>query len=373
MNAREATELRTLHEELERSRRDFRLLFDSVPCYITVQGRDYRIFQSNALFRKDFGNCFGQRCFEAYKGESSRCADCPIEKTFADGEVHTSEESVVTLDGERASVMVTSMPITEVDGEITAVMEVSTNVTEVKRLQSLATIGLAVTGMAHRIKNILMGLEGGVYVVNVGFEADDSVSIDKGWRMVQRNVEKVSHVAADLLFCSKDREPSLKDDVCPAEIVAEVYELFRERASCDSTEIVLDIGVQSHCGRFDPDALRNLVTNLVANAIDACRFDLDGEDKDHRIDLRCYQAVDASTVIEVEDNGAGIPEAVRTKVFDGFFSTKGTEGTGLGLLVVQKVVEEHGGTVDFESEEGRGTTFTVVLPPDRRRRWERRS
>jgi signal transduction histidine kinase len=357
----EGNELESLHRALERSRRDYRLLFDSVPCYITVQDRDFHIFQSNALFRADFGSCFGERCFEAYKGADAVCTDCPVEKTFADGQVHTSEEHVLTLAGEHANMMVTSMPVTEEDGEVTAVMEVSTNVTEVKRLQSLATVGLAVTGMAHRIKNILMGLEGGVYVVNAGFETDDRESVDHGWSMVQRNVQKISRVTTDLLFCSKDREPILEDGVCPVEIVGEIHDLFHDRAAADGVDVLLEVG-PSHTGTFDPEALRNLVTNLVANAVDACRFDLDAEDKQHRIHLRCHLDATDSTVIEVSDNGAGIPEAVRPKVFEGFFSTKGTEGTGLGLLVVQKVVEEHGGEVSFASEEGNGTTFTVVLP-----------
>ena len=355
------TDLDSLHKALERSRRDYRLLFDSVPCYITVQDRDFRIFQSNALFRKDFGSCFGKRCFEAYKGAGDACTDCPVEKTFADGQVHTSEEQVLTLDGEHASMMVTSMPVTEEDGEITAVMEVSTNVTEVKRLQSLATVGLAVTGMAHRIKNILMGLEGGVYVVNTGFEIDDRSSVVHGWDMVQRNVHKISRVTTDLLFCSKDREPALEDRVCPGAIVAEVHELFHDRAAADDVDVCLDVG-PAHTGTFDPEALRNLVTNLVANALDACRFDPDAENKRHCIHLRCHRGDLGATVIEVADNGAGIPDAVKPKVFEGFFSTKGTEGTGLGLLVVQKVVEEHGGKVCFATEEGNGTTFTVVLP-----------
>ena len=69
-----------------------------------------------------------------------------------------------------------------------------------------------------------------------------------------------------------------------------------------------------------------------------------------------------STIVEVSDNGSGIPKDVHDKVFKGFFSTKGTEGTGLGLLVVQKVIDEHGGTVSFESEEGRGTRFTAEFP-----------
>ena len=105
-----------------------------------------------------------------------------------------------------------------------------------------------------------------------------------------------------------------------------------------------------------------MLSNLVANAIDACRFDPDGADKQHVITMGCRAGPAGSTIIEVSDNGSGIPKDVHDKVFRGFFSTKGTEGTGLGLLVVQKVVDEHGGTVTFDSEEGNGTRFMAELP-----------
>ena len=245
---------------------------------------------------------------------------------------------------------------------MTAVMEVSTNVTEVKRLQSLATVGLAVTGMAHRMKNILMGLKGGVFVVNDGFDTQDDDAIRDGWGAVERNVDRMSRVAMDLLFCSKDREPNLEDGVSPESIAQEVYDLYRLRAATESIALRLETGPVPYHGIFDPEALHSLMTNLVANAVDACRFDPGVDHKQHEIVLRCTRNDGGDTVIEVSDNGAGIPDDQVSRVLHGFFSTKGTEGTGLGLLVVQKVVEEHGGRFSFTTQEGEGTTFTVVIP-----------
>jgi signal transduction histidine kinase len=105
-----------------------------------------------------------------------------------------------------------------------------------------------------------------------------------------------------------------------------------------------------------------MLCNLVANAIDACRFDPFAHKPAHYVIIRCSENGDGSTTLEVEDNGAGIPEELNNKVFQDFFSSKGTEGTGIGLLVVQKVAEEHGGKVTFTSTPGEGTTFTVSIP-----------
>ena len=357
------TEVKALEKELQRSRRRLEKLFDIVPCYITVQDRDFRIVESNFYFKKDFGDCTGQHCYRSYKNGTRVCQDCPVEKSFEDGEVHVSEETVVTSDGRQAAMIVNSMPVREESGEISGVMEVSTNITKVKELQrQLAMVGLAVSGTAHRIKNVMMGLQGGIFVVNTAFEDDDHELLKDGWEMVQRNAAKVSRIANDLLFCSRERVPKLEEGISPAAVAREVYELYRARAAQEGIELRFRPGDEEDTGVFDREALYNLMTNLVGNALDACRFDPEAQQKQLRIVLRCsiHQAV--SVVIEVEDNGCGISEEDRSRVFEGFFSSKGTEGTGLGLLVVQQVVREHRGTITFDSKESEGTTFRVTLP-----------
>lgn len=216
--------------------------------------------------------------------------------------------------------------------------------------------------MAHRVKNILMGLEGGIFIVNDGLEQDDRESINQGWEMVERNVGLVSEIVKDLLYCSKDREPNFQPGVCPHEILTEVRDLFADRMAEEHIEIRTEVEQPIHCGTFDRDGLHSLLCNLVANAIDACRFDPATDKNGHSVVLRCKRNGENATVLEVEDDGAGIPEDLNSKVFQDFFSSKGTEGTGIGLLVVQKVAEEHGGKVTFESTPGEGTRFTVSIP-----------
>lgn len=353
----------TLRRELDQTRRSYRQLFSAVPCFICVLDREHRILEANDLYRRAFGASDRSLCYEVCKQRRTPCLNCLVDKTFEDGAVRSSEETLVTREGRRVSAVVYTQPVFDDHGNISSVMEVFTDITEVKRLQrQLALTGRAVASMAHRVKNILMGLEGGIFVVNTGLETEDRPAIDEGWEMVQRNVGLVSRIVRDLLYCSKDREPEFRPGVDPREVVREVERLFTSRVAGEGIRLRLEIDEANVTGTFDPDGLHNLLCNLVANAIDACRFDPAPEKDGHRITLRCRPEGDGGVVLEVEDDGAGIPEELNGKVFEDFFSSKGTEGTGIGLLVVQKVAEEHGGRVSFTSSPGEGTTFTVVLP-----------
>ena len=355
--------VRNLRQELDVSRRQYERLFSAVPDYICVLDREHNILQANDTYRREFGANDKSLCYEVCKKRTSPCPDCVVDATFSDGAARTQEEVLVTRNGSHINALVHTQPIFDEDLNINAVMEVFTDVTEVKRLQrQLALTGRAVAGTAHRIKNILMGLEGGIFIVNDGLESDNREAISNGWEMVERNVGRVTAIVRDLLFCAKERAPKFTDNVCPQEILLDVRDLYADRMAGENVEIVAEVPLPHHRGTFDPESIHNLLCNLVANAIDACRFDSSEQKTEHRVVLRCSKNNDGHTVFEVEDDGEGIPEELTLKVFNEFFSSKGTEGTGIGLLVVQKVAEEHGGSVSFTSTPGEGTVFSVTIP-----------
>ncbi len=344
-----------LHDSLVR----FRNIFDNAPCFISVQDRNFLITDSNRRFDESFGDGLGGHCYQVYKKRQDPCPQCPVAETFGDGQVHTSEEVVVDNQGRQVHVLVYTAPIRNAAGEITSVMEMSTDVTEIRTLQNkLATLGQLVGGMAHNAKNILDGLRGGVYIVNLGFRDNKQEDIRTGWDMVQRNVGRLSSMIMDMLYCARERTP-LQKPVSLGEVLQEVVTLFAPRAH--QFHIDLESGIDGGAEILgEAKDIHALISNLITNAIEACNADKD-EQKSHRIWARVSRDR-GSALIEVEDNGAGVDPATRNALFQSLVSTKGSSGTGLGLVMCHKVATEHGGSIAVRSEAGAGTVFTVRLP-----------
>ena len=215
-------------------------------------------------------------------------------------------------------------------------------------------------GLAHGIKNILHGLKGGSYLVDVGINKNDSQRLRKGWDMIKRNIQRTSNLVMDLLSYSKEREPEI-EECSPNEIAAEVVELMRGRAKQEQIELIRDFDETIGKVYMDPQTIHTALLNLVSNALDACLFD---ENTAKRWQVRVRTIAEPGNIIrfEVADSGAGMSEEVKNKLFTSFFSTKGHRGTGLGLLVTRKLIEEHGGCIAVESKLGEGTTFSIQLP-----------
>ncbi|MFC1706063.1 PAS domain-containing protein [Planctomycetota bacterium] len=235
---------------------------------------------------------------------------------------------------------------------------------ELKRLEGekldaerLAAVGQTVAGLAHTIKNVLTGLEGGMYMVDTGLRRSDATRIVEGWDVLQRNFDKITTLVKDFLSFSKGRMPELRE-TDPNRVAREVVELYQEAARRRGVELVLDAAADMRHAPLDPDGMQACLTNLVSNAMDAA---LTRDEPGGRVYVRTVDEND-SLLFEVSDNGCGMDFEVRQKCFTTFFTTKGGQGTGLGLLTTRKIVQEHGGTIEMESDPGRGSTFRIRLP-----------
>ncbi len=464
--------------------KEYNILFERVPCYITVIDRDFKIIRANERFREVFGENVDDHCYKVYKNRSRKCDHCPAAKTFKDGQIHSSNQVGITKTGERAHYVVTTAPLTRGEEEIAHVIEISTDVTQTKKLEEelqrihafqkaliknsndgilatdtdgnvtifnpaardllgypekgrptlkdinrmlpgeyiemmddkedkcvldesvvldkkgqeipvrlsgatlkdrrktlgyaaflqdirelkelekeklnaerLSAVGQTVSGLAHTIKNILMGLEGGMYMVHSGLNKDDKERTKEGWGILEKNFDKITTLVKDFLSFAKGRRPNVQM-IDPNQLIKDIIDLYSDSANQAGIKLIPRLDSNLRPASLDPDGIHTCLTNLVSNALDACVM---SEKKNPQIVLSTRQEND-TLIFEVSDNGMGMDYNIKQKLFTTFFTTKGGGGTGLGLLTTRKIVQEHGGAIDFESEEGKGSVFRLCFP-----------
>jgi two-component system NtrC family sensor kinase len=238
-------------------------------------------------------------------------------------------------------------------------IEDTRNYSAMVQAERLAAIGHTIATVSHHIKNILQGIRGGSYLIEMGLSDHDESLINKGWTIVERNQQKISSLVMDMLTFSKEREP----DLVPAEIhrvVGEVVELMQSHAEESGVTLVYRAGNAVPPLVFDPEGIHRAVLNLVTNAIDAASERAGG---DGRVEIiPAFDAAAALVRVVVSDNGPGIAPEQMPTLFAPFASTKKSRGTGLGLPVTKKILDEHGGKVLVESTADEGSRFTIELP-----------
>jgi PAS domain S-box-containing protein len=343
-------------------------LFDLVPLRIAVIDRDLKIVTANRQFTDAYGPSDGRNCYEAYKHRTSKCEHCGAIACFEDGQIRVREEEGVGLDGESRWYLVHIVPLKSHDGGIPYVLEMSTDISPMKQLQRekleaerLAAVGQTVAGLSHGIKNIVMGLEGGIYVVNSAIRRNDPDRLVTGWGMLEEEISRISAFAKEFLEFAKGRKPRVAV-IDPNEPARKVVALFRDRAEQAGIELVAELEADLAPAPMDAEGIHVCLSNLVSNAIDACEM----SDKERNLIRVVTHEDEGSLVYEVTDDGCGMEYDVKRKVFTSYFSTKAAgRGTGLGLLTTRKLVQEHGGRVGFESSEGEGSTFRLEFPRDR--------
>jgi len=282
------------------------------------------------------------------------------------GSIELAEASLRTTEGQEMPVRFHAVRLRSRGKQLgrAAFME---DLREIKRLEQekleaerLAAVGQTVAGLAHTIKNLLMALEGGMYIVDSGLRRGDAGRIGEGWEILQRNFEKTTTLVKDFLSFAKGRLPELRPTQ-PDALARGVVDLYREAARQQGVELRLEAGRGVRPAPLDANGIETCLTNLISNGIDAAMM---REDPGGRV-LLCTREQDGQLIFEVIDNGCGMDWEVKQKLFRTFFTTKGGKGTGLGLLTTRKIIQEHGGRLEVESDEGQGSTFRIVL--DRKR------
>jgi len=270
---------------------------------------------------------------------------------------------VLTQTGELVPILLSATIIDE-KGEEVATVGHFKDMREIKRLEDelltserMATVGQTTAGIAHGVKNILHGMKLGAFMIDTGFDKDKPESLRKGWNLVRKNINRVSKMTKEMLSLASTAPPAF--EVCSLnDIVEEVCESLAEEISRREISLVLELDPSLPQVTVDPDGIHTCLLNLVTNAIEAFPEDSSGG----QVTVSSRDEGEAGVHLQVRDSGEGMSEELLERVLENLFTTKGARGTGLGLAITQKIVHEHGGAIQVESEPKKGSCFTIILP-----------
>ena len=275
----------------------------------------------------------------------------------------------LTKDGRRRDVILTLSKLRRRDGTVIGTYGISKDVTREKRLlrqllqsEKMAALGQAITGIQHSVKNLLNVLKGGSYMVKTGLAKDDRELLNEGWQMVQEGIQHMTELSSSMLQFAREQKLDMAE-INLSDLVRTIHKLSDARFQEEGVKLQLELSDSVAAVNCDRELIHSVVMDLLSNALDACSWKEYSEGEIPTVTLTVHPApTDGYVSIDVSDNGEGIAEEVRKKIFTPFFSTKKKKGTGMGLAVASRVVASHGGKIMVESVPGQGAVFRVMLP-----------
>jgi signal transduction histidine kinase len=225
--------------------------------------------------------------------------------------------------------------------------------TQMSRAEHLATLGEMATGLAHEIRNPLAGIAGVIEII--GRDLPPTSPAREVVKDVRQEIARINHIVTDLLLTARPHPPKVRKSDLNTTVEHAVM-LGRQQALAKSVEIALKKDPFLPEVEHDCDQIHQVLLNLLLNSLQA--IDHNGK---ITVTVRLQGAM---AIVEVADNGRGIAPDHLPNIFRPFYTTKG-EGTGLGLSLARRIVEDHHGRIDVSSAVGTGTTFVVVLPLQR--------
>jgi signal transduction histidine kinase len=225
--------------------------------------------------------------------------------------------------------------------------------TQMSRAEHMATLGEMATGLAHEIRNPLAGIAGVIEII--GRDLPTTSPARAVVKDVRQEIARINRIVTDLLQTARPHPPKVRKSDLNTTVEHAVM-LGRQQGLSKAVEITLHKDTSLPEVEHDSDQIHQVLLNLLLNALQAI-------DQKGKIAVTVERQQDTA-VIEVADNGRGISPELLPNIFRPFFTTKG-DGTGLGLSLARRIVEDHQGRIDVTSTVGKGTTFAVVLPLQR--------
>lgn len=275
------------------------------------------------------------------------------------GEVQALATAPLALEGEDSCFAVHAVPLAHPLPDVSVLLvladlgELRALSSQLLRAEKLATVGVLAAGIAHEIGTPLGIVRGRAERIAAKLGAEHPLA--PGARTIVEEIDRVSRIIRELLDYSRLSKASAVP-VAVETVARAVLDLLALQARARGVSVALELPGALPPVAADPDQLQQVLVNLVMNGVDACG-------SGGRVVVRASPDSAGRALIEVEDDGAGIPDELRNRVFDPFFTTKKRgQGTGLGLAVVARLVRNHGGEVELDSAVGRGTRVRILWP-----------
>jgi len=221
--------------------------------------------------------------------------------------------------------------------------------------QKMAALGELSFGVAHNVNNTLTGILGRAQLILRN--SSDAGKVEAGLELIIKSAEDGAHIIRRIQDFARQRPSREFETISVAELLKDACEMTRPRWESRSEFSPIRFALHADCQAFvkgDPVELREVLVNMIYNAVDA--MPSGGEVRVSTQETR------ERVVLCITDTGTGMTSEVKQRLFDPFFTTKGKAGTGMGLAVSFGIIRRHEGSIEVDSEPGRGTTFRISLP-----------
>jgi len=359
--------------EAEMQQRFTEAIVDTLPLSLYVIDREYRIVAWNR--NRELGELglprgavLGRNIFEVLTKQNRQLLEREFKKVFATGEIHRIEQEAITKEGDTNHWLISKIPMRADEGdEVSHVITVGENITTrvrseraVARAEKLAAVGRLAAGVVHEINNPLATIAACAESLQKRIDEGDFESspaaddLREYLGLMRDEAFRCKAITNGLLDFSRLRAGQ-RAPIDVTDVIKTTARLVTHQQRGENIQIVIEAPMNIAVVSGDVGQLQQALVALATNAIDAMP-------EGGTLTFRARQA-GSRVLIEVSDNGVGIPSENMTKIFDPFFTTKDVGcGTGLGLAVCYGILSEHGGRLDVRSTLGVGTTFTITLP-----------
>lgn len=227
----------------------------------------------------------------------------------------------------------------------------------IERQEKLASLGVFATGIAHEIRNPITAIKVRLFTLKGSHRPETGEFEDL--QVIESEIDRLERIVQEFLRFARPAAPELM--AIPIDtFLQEVHNLLLPELSKRGIRFELKLEA-NEIVRIDPEKMKQVMLNFIQNAADS----IEGRGTVTLSSKRDRQVVDGRSLpavtVDISDTGKGMPAEVQKRLFDPFFTTK-ENGTGLGLPIAARIVEKHGGLIQYRTEPGRGTTFSILLP-----------